>query len=474
MKRFLPLMISLVRVLASAALFYGALGLHGDWLLMWLAPLPLLLSRQAPTWRQAAAAAFIAYALGGLAWWPYLSKMAPPVIAAVVILQPALVFALALGLTAYARRKERFVLASLMLPLTFGSYEFLLTKLSPHGSFGSIAYSQSDNLRLMQLLSITGLSGVTFLLCWLPAALATVWWCRHQKAQATRIFAAALLVLLAVIGFGTWRLTATSAVVSIKLALLADDAQLRWYGNADSHGLDSVLDDYVRQVDAAAQHGAQVVVLPEKAITLDPSQVAAVQQRLQQMADRNRISMLVGVNQLGQPKHNLAWLFTPTGTVPASYEKQHLVPGWEANYGVGAVPYLSKLSGMAIGIAICKDMDFPSTLQPYGDVALLLVPAWDFKVDAWMHSRMAMARSIEQGFGMARSAQEGRLTLSDAYGRIVAEASSDATRPVSLIAEFTPVAVPTIYHRYGDWFGWGIVVAWLVSLVCLWRWRKRA
>ena len=36
-----------------------------------------------------------------------------------------------------------------------------------------------------------------------------------------------------------------------------------------------------------------------------------------------------------------------------------------------------------------------------------------------------VVRSVENGFSMARSARQGNLTLTDGYGRIVAEASSD-------------------------------------------------
>jgi hypothetical protein len=49
------------------------------------------------------------------------------------------------------------------------------------------------------------------------------------------------------------------------------------------------------------------------------------------------------------------------------------------------------------GVEICKDMDFPALTQRYADanVELLLVPAWDFRVDGWLHSRMAIMRGVE-------------------------------------------------------------------------------
>jgi apolipoprotein N-acyltransferase len=54
---------------------------------------------------------------------------------------------------------------------------------------------------------------------------------------------------------------------------------------------------------------------------------------------------------------------------------------------------------------ICKDMDFPAQTRVYGTrhIDLILVPAWDFTVDAWLHS----FRCVESGFAMVRIAKKG-------------------------------------------------------------------
>jgi apolipoprotein N-acyltransferase len=56
-------------------------------------------------------------------------------------------------------------------------------------------------------------------------------------------------------------------------------------------------------------------------------------------------------------------------------------------------------------MTICKDMDFPGLSREYGqdDTALLLVPAWDFELDGWLHGRMAILRGVESGFSIARA-----------------------------------------------------------------------
>lgn len=451
-----------LRVLTSGAMFYFALGLAPVAWLMWVAPLPLLLYRdQAMGWRRALAEPMLAYLGGGLAWWPYLSGMVPVPIAALAIAQPAVVFAAGMGLTWLARRRRRPLLATLMLPLTVASCELLVTTWSPHGSFGSIAYTQSDNLALMQLLAVTGLSGITALLCWVPAALGAAWW---QRERALRLAGPALAVLALVLVAGSVRLGTAPAGASIRIALLADDAQLRAYNKAGHE--EAVLAAYRTRLDALGE--ADLVLLPEKAFSLPAARLPWFTQQLQDISARRNALVVAGVNLLGTPRQNLALVAAP-GRAAASYQKQHLVPGWETGFAPGTAPLLLPHAGGLLGVAICKDLDFPATLRAYRGAALLLVPAWDFGADAWLHSRMAMARSIEQGIPMARTAHEGRLTLSDGRGVVLNEAASSAGGAVLLQGRLVLGAEPTVYSRIGDSVGWLLAAIWLCSLGVLAR-----
>lgn len=96
----------------------------------------------------------------------------------------------------------------------------------------------------------------------------------------------------------------------------------------------------------------------------------------------------------------------------------------------------------------------------------MLVPAWNptFE-DAWMEGRNTLMRGVENGYAVVRVAREGYMTVSDAYGRILAEKKS-APLPGSALLARVPVAgrVPTLYNRIGDLFGWICVAAGAVLL----------
>ena len=93
----------------------------------------------------------------------------------------------------------------------------------------------------------------------------------------------------------------------------------------------------------------------------------------------------------------------------------------------------------------------------------MLVPAWDFTVDDWLHSRMAVLRGVEGGFAIARSAKQGQMTISDNRGRILAEEHSSDSG-ASIIGSLSPGSEETIYARLGDWFAW-VNLAILISLI---------
>jgi apolipoprotein N-acyltransferase len=116
-------------------------------------------------------------------------------------------------------------------------------------------------------------------------------------------------------------------------------------------------------------------------------------------------------------------------------------------------------------------MDFPVLGREYAGVDVMLAPAWDFTDDAWLHSRMAMLRGVENGYAIVRSARNGVLTVSDAYGRVTAEAPSG---PQTAYGVRVPAASPgaTLYSRIGDAFGWAMLAC--AALLLAWTiWARR-
>jgi len=136
-----------------------------------------------------------------------------------------------------------------------------------------------------------------------------------------------------------------------------------------------------------------------------------------------------------------------------TYFKRHLVPGLEAVFtaGTGSLMVVND----STGVAICKDMDFPTTLRNDAQLAptIYAVPAWDFDKDGAWHARLAILRGVENGFAVVRAANNGFLTVSDAYGRVIAAKSTAGGGMVTLRAEVARGPGRTLYAETGDGLG---------------------
>lgn len=88
----------------------------------------------------------------------------------------------------------------------------------------------------------------------------------------------------------------------------------------------------------------------------------------------------------------------------------------------------------------------------------MLLPARDFDRDAWLRSRMAVVRGVENGIPVARS---GALTISDTRGRLLTGARTGDAPFVTATADLVVAGVSTPDTVLGPWF------AWLCLALCL-------
>ncbi|MGH8182090.1 MAG: nitrilase-related carbon-nitrogen hydrolase, partial [Rhodanobacteraceae bacterium] len=421
------LVFALVATALSAAGWWFGAQLHPVWWLVWLAPLPILWLATRVQARWAALAAFVAFAIGDLPYWTYMHgyiglPLAPTLIA---IFGPALIMLLAVLLYRRLAMQHRHLAAAFAMPVVVVAIWFLNGITNANGTWGNPGYTQMDALAVIQVAALTGVAGVCFLVMLGPACAAVL--CNRAASRAARL--RTLLVggglIVAALVFGAWRLHATpvdnGTPVNIGLISLDNAHPLQSPTSADGAKL---MQRYVYVIQEMAAQGAQYVLIPEDSWLVSQRDVPA----LQDAATHTGVTVLTGVDYKPQAgaERNMLLAFHPQPSEPAVYMKHHLVPGLESRYAPGN-GYTMLGGTPRIGMAICKDMDFPGMGRTYAarDAQLLLVPAWDFNVDGWLHSRMAIMRGVESGFAIARAARSGRLTLSDDRGRVVAEASSE-------------------------------------------------
>ena len=147
----------------------------------------------------------------------------------------------------------------------------------------------------------------------------------------------------------------------------------------------------------------------------------------------------------------------PNGALAGDYHKHYFVRGFEDGYQSGDRIYSIGAQWGKMGVAICKDLDYPWFITGYGakNATLMLVPAWDWEgPNAVMHERMSVVRGVENGFAIARAAKTGYVTAHDAYGRTLASSSTFAEDPAMVVADIPLGPGNDALHYLGDWFGW--------------------
>jgi len=363
------------------------------------------------------------------------------------------------------------VAASLVFPLGRAACEYLFTVAVGFGNFGSLAATQHGNLPLLQIASITGSYGVSFLIAWLASTVNHAWDAGFAWPASRRVGVVYAVTLAVVMAGGAIRLgwapadgdTVRVAGLSPSRAALHERRRT---------GDDAVVnDDLVARTDQEAQAGARILVWSESAARVTAATRGAMVERVAAIARRRGVYVDMALEMRGERTTNEAVLVAPDGRVAWTYQKSHPTPA-EAAAGIapgsGEVPTVD--TGAArLATVICYDLDFPSLVRT-ADADLLLVPANDWPgIIAW-HSQKAVVRAVENGVSILRQSSHGLATALDPLGRTVAHASFYDGDVHTLVAYLPVRGVTTIYRRVGDLFAW-LCVAGLAALAAIARGR---
>jgi apolipoprotein N-acyltransferase len=442
------------------------------WWAAWLAPAPAVAGVLLAPARLRLAVGLIVGLVSGALSFGYHVATGSVTAAIVIAIASAFAWGSTLRLAATAAERWPAIVAVFLLPGSWAAIDTLLIHLSPHGSVGSLAYSQAGVLPVLQVVSLGGVPAVTFVVL-LPGSLAGLALAQRLGRAGLRglshasIFACATVA--GVLLFGWWRLDAHAGRTGTEVAMIASDRPApggrTWQRFAA---------DYGEAINRAAKPGV-TVLLPEAVLRTDLAGSEHLARVLAEIARHRSATLVVGaVVEEGVKVTNRALVATP-GDRPAWYVKQHLVPGLEGDSTPGDRNLLVASPVAGTGVAICKDMHFPTLGRSYArdGARLMLVLANDFDVDDRMMAAVTALRGIEGGYSVARAARHGMSFISDPYGRIVAERRSGTTTG-TLVARVPPaLSNPTLYARIGDLFGWTCVATWFGLVLAMGRRRYR-
>ncbi|HMD31641.1 MAG TPA: apolipoprotein N-acyltransferase [Candidatus Acidoferrales bacterium] len=350
-----------------------------------------------------------------------------------------------------------------------------------------LGYAAAVHLGLLQLVTITGVYGLSFVLAASNALVAWVLLTRTRSAWLTGLISGAVIVSAVLVGdqFVPLEQPEYDAVLVQTNFPQSTSYPADWL---DRHSAE--LDELETMSADAERRTHGVVIWPESPAPFywqDPRFAA----RLSRLALTMGNNLIVGVvdwkpgpNGGTLEPYNTAILVDPAGHRVFSYDKIELVPFGEfipwrrwltfantiiaevGEFHPGKQFSVGELPGGRFSVFICYEAVIPDAVRQFARRGARLFI--NLSNDGWFgrsaaleqHLAQVRVRAVENRRWILRATNTGLTVSIGPYGRVVAAIPPD--RRAVLIAPYAFRDDITIYTRFGDWLGW------LSILVSLW------
>ena len=369
--------------------------------------------------------------------------------------------------------------------------------------WGLLGLSQGTHQGLIQMCSITGILGLTFVIAGFNGILATIlirWKSSHRLVLSEiSICTVYILLINAITIWGYLQLNhpplpGNKLKASIVQGNIPQD--LKWSEEKEKRNYEK----HLRLAQSVLIDKPDIIVFPETAVTDVWEGREDFRNPMIQLSTTHQVYLLTGAIT-GETDYseyfNSILLIEPDGTYKQSYSKTHLVPFGEYIPLEGVFPFLRRLNLVPshfspgttltifkavtrtnipyqLGTLICFESLIPvlsRNIKNNGADILVIVTndSWFGKTSApYQHNDIARIRAIENRIPIIRAANTGYSCFIDPYGRILK--GLDIYRDGTLTSELPLTRQSSFYSRHGDW----VSILCGVSLVlALFRTRRR-
>jgi apolipoprotein N-acyltransferase len=411
-------------------------------------------------------------------------------------------FGLAFAVTFAALRAARRSLGIpglLCFPFFFAGLEFLRSLSHMGFPWGSLAYTQSEYIKLIQFASVTSVPGVSF---WVASINLSLYFLFFTRVRwIFRSLAAVFLVFafgLPLIHWQAMPKTQSDEFVRVALIQAGVPPTLKRSGNDEER-----LEILTEETLGLGKGGVELIVWPETAVPGYFRHNMDYLNMVQGVSDSLSAPILLGAQdyEVGEGKryhyYNAAFLVSPFRGITGFHRKTQLVPFGERLPFDDVLPGLRKIplgqghfspgkeynvlevGGKKFAVLICFESIFPRLVRRLSNLgAVFLV---NITEDGWygrtsgqyQHAGMAALRCIENRISLARCANTGISMFIDPYGRV-----RGSTRTFVRITRTGVIPLQhqqTFYARHGDVFGWTLVtISFAVFALMIWRNRLQS
>ena len=380
---------------------------------------------------------------------------------------------------------------------------------------GHLGFTQHQNISLIQMASLTGVYGVSFVIVMVNVAIADlIAYAIERRKSKQRLSlkcgpvfrgAVVLAIVLTLCLAGYISLPPTPFGKSLSVAVVQGNIpqELKW----KREYREQILSKYENLTEEAAKSNPQLIAWPEASTPGFILKDITLYQRMVSMVRRINTYVLAGSAEY--PKFgkkpiklksgNTALFFSPEGKVLGQYLKIRLTPfgeyvpyegvfPWpeflvskETNSNLaGTEPILFEFDGTKFGTLICSEILYPElgrcmVEKGAGFLVNINNEAW-FGKSAYSYQALSIAifRAVENRVNLVRSNNTGVSGFIDPYGRVTArltKGGEDLFIEGTLTHEIFLSPAGTFYTRYGDVFAYGCI-AFSIGLI-FWAFFRR-
>lgn len=397
--------------------------------------------------------------------------------------------------TAYPKR------IFLLVPFLWIGFEYILTHLLTGFPWGLLGYSQYENLWFLQLASVTGIYGLSFVLM-LFQSLFVYSMIRRRKAP----FFVALAIVFIIHLWGWLSMKNTLPMENAFAASVIQgnvSSEINWEQISDQQKR-NLFQQHLDLSFNAYANNSNLIIWPEFTIPLCFSCPYGIypefKERLLAFVEETGSTLLLGTTETAVSQQNILYYNTALCLSPKKsmslYYKMHLVPFGEytpyknvfffiekMTHAIGDVTpgsehLLHEYEGKKFGSPICYEIIFPNLVRKFvkkGADFLVTITndGWYGKSSApYQHFAIAVVRAVENRRYLLRAATTGVSGIVDPYGRILAR--SEMMTQTSLTEMIVPLEKQSLYTRWGDVFPLlGLTLGFLSLILSMIIKRKR-
>jgi len=419
------------------------------------------------------------------------------------------------GLLLYVRASQGQLPALLMAPFLWVVLEYLRSNAGFLAlPWGLLGHSQYTNINTIQIASITGAYGISFMVVLVNSAITAILippasrFLRIEfpstlSPKKRNLFVGIVFGLVALsIAYGWNLINQKLAGSEYKISVIQPniDQRIKW----DKKSAPIIVKKLYNLTSIAAQNEPWMIVWPETATPRSINIDHELRRQITEMAVASKANLMIGSSQvqkfkLDNPKNakylNSAYLIPPNGDSPnfQRYDKMKLMPFGEYLPKGNKIPWhyikvpnvgsfipgkerkIFLIDGIEFGTTICWENIFPDFVRRYvknGAQFIINITneGWFGASSApYQFLSMSVMRAVENQVYIVRCANTGISCFIDPHGRITKRVADPDGNETFVSGVITGTVVPqkdkTFYTEFGDWFVWLCLTVSIIFIV---------